>query len=467
MTRRNKVFIGVGVAVLGAGLVYGNFATKRNDGVTVTTEAVAKRDLEAIVSASGKIQAKREVNITSEVSGKVMHLAVDEGDRVKTGQFLLEVDPRNYRTGVQVSEAALEQSRISLQQARNALEQARVNLKLAQDDFQRKSDLSKAKLITRQEMELAENTVTLRQADVRTAEQAISNASQRIKSQEADLDSRRHDLSKVTITAPIDGLVTRRNVEEGETAMAGFTNNPSVVLLVISDMSVIQAEVEVDETDIPNVKLGQTAQVSIDALPERKFKGHVTEVGNSPITASASGGARAATNFKVVVTLDEEVPSVRPGFSATADITTATRGDAVSVPIQAMAVREVNVDGSGKVVREPKSSGKGRRAGGSAVETKVAAADKAAAEKAGADPKAGSDPKGGGTTKKELEGVFVVRNNVAEFTPVKTGIAGDKYFEVLDGLKVGDMVITGPFDSVRNLADGKAVKVEQPQPKAK
>jgi HlyD family secretion protein len=458
MTRKKKIIIGVVVVVAAAGLVYGNFATKRNDGVTVTTEAVSKRNLEAIVSASGKIQAKREVNITSEVSGKVTHLAVDEGDKVKMGQFLVEVDPRNYRTGVQVSEAALEQSRIALLQARNQLEQAKVNLKQAQDDFTRKSDLWKAKLITKQDMDVAESTVALRDADLHIAEQAISNASQRMKSQEADLDSRRHDLSKVTITAPIDGLVTKRNVVEGETAMAGFTNNPSVVLLIISDMSVIQAEVEVDETDIPNVKLGQPAKVTIDALPDKGFKGHVTEVGNSPITASTSGGARAATNFKVVVTVDEEVPNVRPGFSATADITTATRAEAVSVPIQAMAVREVTVDAAGKMVREPKGKRGGGRSGG--VETKVAAADKTATDKDAADAKAEKAAKAA-QTKKELEGVFVVRNNVAEFTPVKTGIAGDKYFEVLDGLKVGDQVITGPFDSVRNLSDGKTVKLDQ------
>jgi HlyD family secretion protein len=460
MTRKKKIIIGVVVVVAAAGLVYGNFATKRGDGVTVNTEAVGKRNLEAIVSASGKIRAKRTVNITSEVSGKVTRLAVDEGDIVKTGQFLMEVDPRNLRTRVQMGEAGLEQTRIALQQARNQLEQARVNLKQAQDDFKRKSDLWKAKLITKQDLDLAESAVALRDADVRNAEQAISTASQRIKSQEADLESQRHDLSRVTITSPIDGLVTKRNVEEGETAMAGFTNNPSVVMLIISDMSVIEGEVEVDETDIPNVKLGQIVKVTIDALADKSFKARVTEVGNSPITASQSGGARTATNFKVVVTLDGEVPSVRPGFSCTADITTATRTEAVAVPIQAMAVREVTVDASGKMVREPKSKRQGSGAG-SGIDAKVSAADKTTTDKAGG-TKAGTkaDP-----PKKELEGVFVVRNNVAEFTPVKTGIAGDKYFEVLDGLKVGDQVIIGPFDSVRGLTDGKTVKAEQPQKK--
>ena len=444
MSRKKVIIAGI-IVIVAAGLIYANLAFKKTDGLTVNVEAVGKRDLEAIVSASGKIRAKRTVNITSEVSGKVMQLAVEEGDRVKAGQFLMQIDARVQRTRVQVSQSSLEQGRIALAQAGINLESAKLNLKQAQDDLQRKRNLWKATLITKQELDLAENAVTLREADVHNGEQAISTAAQRIKSQEADLESQQHDLSRVTIQSPIDGLVTRRNVEEGETAMAGFTNNPSVVMLIIADLSVIEAEVEVDETDIPNVKIGQTTKVTIDALPDKSFKGRVTEVGNSPITASQSGGARTATNFKVVVTIDGEVPNVRPGFSCTSDITTATRTQAVAVPIQAMAVREMTLDAGGKVVREQKTKARG----GSGVGTKVSAAEKA--------------PKGdkSGQTKKELEGVFVVRKGAAEFTPIKIGIAGDKYFEVLEGLNVGDQVVTGPFESVRGLADGKPVKTTE------
>ena len=439
MTRK-KVLIGLGVVVLVGAMVWANFAFKKQEGPTVTVEAIKGRKLESIVSASGKIRARRTVNITSEVSGKVVKLAVDEGDRVKLGQFLLQVDPRTVRSRLQVSEASLEQQRISLLQARQSLENSKVNLKLAQDELARQQRLDRDKLATRQALEQAQDTVTLRVGDVKNAEQAVSTADQRIKSQMADLESAHYDLSRVTIESPIDGIITKRNVEEGETAMAGFTNNPSVVLLIVADMSVIEAEIEVDETDIPNVKLGQKTKITIDALPDRSFPAKVTEIGNSPITAAASGGVRQATNFKVVVTIDGEIPEVRPGFTCTADITTADRENAVAVPIQALTVRELTFDPQGKVVKPPKLE-KGRRPVAPIVEA--------------------SELKPG-FTKKEVEGVFVAdKESRAEFVQVKTGIAGDKFFEVLDGLKVGDRVITGPFASVRNLSDGTVVKVEE------
>ena len=251
------------------------------------------------------------------------------------------------------------------------------------------------------------------------------------------------------INAPMDGLVTRRNIEEGETAVVGTMNNAGTVLLTIADMSVLEAEVEVDETDIPTVTLGQTASVTIDAVPNRMFKGHVTEIGNSPVqTSTQTQGQqqRQATTFKVVITLDEDVPDVRPGFTCTAEITTATRKEAVAVPIQALTVRELLYDPSGTIVREPPPERKRRLIGN-------AADDQATA------PKPTEPPPG--HTRRETEGVFVINDGKAVFTPVKTGVAGEQYFEVLEGLAAGDQVITGPFASVRELADGEAVRLEQ------
>ena len=253
----------------------------------------------------------------------------------------------------------------------------------------------------------------------------------------ATLDSARYDLSKVRIESPINGIVTRRNIEEGETAVTGTMNNPGTVLLTIADMSIIEAEVEVDETDIPNVQLGQKAKVTVDAMPGKTFTAKVTEIGNSPIQVTGQAASQA-TNFKVVLTLDGEIPDVRPGFTCTAEITTATRDGVQAVPIQAMTVREVVVDASGSVVREPVTPGAPRPRRGAAPQTDLKP----------------------GQSRKELEGVFVVRDNRSEFTPVKTGIAGEKYFEVLSGLKEGDQVITGPFTSVREISDGSPVKVE-------
>jgi len=220
----------------------------------------------------------------------------------------------------------------------------------------------------------------------------------------------------------------------------GTMNNAGTVLLQLADMSVIQAEVEVDETNIPHVQIDQRAKITIDAIPDRSFKGHVTEIGNSPIQAAAGTTTTTqATNFKVVVVLDEPVPEVRPGFTATADITTAVRKDVVAVPIPAVAVRELVYDANGQIVREPRTD-KRRR---SPVETVAAAAE--------------LKP---GQTRKEVEGVFLVRDGRSEFLPIKMGIAGDKYFEVVNGLKNGDQVITGPYNSVRTMADGDMVKVD-------
>jgi HlyD family secretion protein len=430
----------LGLVVVVGAMIWANFAFKKTEGPTVTVETIKGRPLESIVSASGTIRARRTVNITSEVSGKVVKLSVEEGDRVKTGQFLLQIDPRAVRSRLQISEASLEGQRIALQQARLSLDNAKINQKLADDELARQMRLDKDKLATKQALEQARDNATLRHGEVKTAEQAVAAADQRIRSQQADLESVQHDLSRVTIESPIDGIVTKRNVEEGEQAVVGFTNNPSVVLLIVADMSIIEAEIEVDETDIPNVKLGQTAKVTIDALPDRTFTAKVTEIGNSPINATTTSSAvRQATTFKVVVTLDGQIPEVRPGFTCTADITTATRENVVAVPIQALTVRELTFDPQGKVVKPPKLEKGARPSSGSA-------------EAAELKP---------GFKKKETEGVFVVdKDNKAQFVQVKTGIAGDKYFEVLEGLKAGDRVITGPFTSVRTLADGGQVKIE-------
>lgn len=439
MTRK-KVLIGLGLVVVVGAMIWANFAFKKTEGPTVTVEAIKTRALESTVSASGTIRARRTVNITSEVSGKVVKLSVEEGDRVKAGQFLLQIDPRAVRSRLQISEASLEGQRIALQQARLSLENAKINQKLADDELARQLRLDRDNLATKQALEQARDNATLRRGEVKTAEQAVSAAEQRIRSQQADLESVQHDLSRVTIESPIDGLVTKRNVEEGEQAVVGFTNNPSVVLLIVADMSIIEAEIEVDETDIPNVKLGQSAKVTIDALPDKTFTAKVTEIGNSPINATTTSSAvRQATTFKVVVTLDGQIPEVRPGFTCTADITTATREKAVAVPIQALTVRELTFDPQGKVVKAPKPE-KGARPSSGAVE---------AAE---------LKP---GFKKKETEGVFILdKDDHAQFVQVKTGIAGDKYFEVLEGLKAGDRVITGPFTSVRTLSEGAPVKVE-------
>jgi len=221
--------------------------------------------------------------------------------------------------------------------------------------------------------------------------------------------------------------------------VVGTMNNAGTVLLVIADMSIIETEVEVDETDIPFVEVGQPAKIQIDAFPDKTFPGKVTEVGNSPITATGAAATGRATNFKVVVQIEGEVPDVRPGFTCTATITTATRKAALGVPIQAMTVREFIVDEKGVIVPPPPAP--------------AGAASNAPRPTTPQELKPGQ-------TRKEFEGVYVARDDKATFVPVKVGIAGEKYFEVLDGLKEGDQVITGPFANVRTMKEGDAVKAQ-------
>jgi HlyD family secretion protein len=422
-----------------------NFWFKRDTGTTVTVEAVKNRDLQAIVSASGKIQAKRFVNMSAVQMGRVTRLGVEEGDRVKAGQFLLEIDPNTLRGTVQRSEAAVAGARAGLDQAKVNIETAKANLNLAQDQAKRQRELWKQGLTTREALDQAESLLKVRETELAARQSEVANREQMIHQETATLSTNRYNLDQVTLVAPFDGIVTRRNIEEGENVVVGTMNNAGTQLLTIADMSIIEAEVEVDETEIPTVRIGQPAKVTIDAMPGRTFTGKVTEIGNSPLqtTAQASAGQQA-TNFKVTVQIDGQIPEARPGFTCSAEITTATRKAVVSVPIQAMAVREVIYDAKGGIVRPPKEDKRKRRS----PETTVTAAELKPGE-----------------TRKEIEGVFVWRAGNAVFEPVKTGIAGDKYFEVISGVKPGDQVITGPFNSVRNLKDSDAVKLEEKKDK--
>ena len=437
-----KVLIVLGVLALGAAVVAANLYYRRDTGLTVAADTLRARDLEAIVSASGKVQPKRQVNVSAQTPGRVTRIAVEEGQRVKAGQFLLEIDPKQLEGQMQRGEASVAAAQSSLLSARTTVEQGRATLELARQNLKRQEDLWKEGLTTRENLEKAQNEVTVREVDLRTRQQDIETNEARIRQEQASLSTTRYNLNQIIITAPMDGLVTRRSIEEGETAVVGTMNNAGSVLLTIADMSVIEAEVEVDETEIPMVMLHQEAKVMIDAVPDRTFRGRVTEIGNSPIqTSTQNTGQRQATTFKVVITLEEQVPDIRPGFTCTAEITTAKRKEVVAVPIQALTVREMLYNDKGEMVRETPT----RRRRSANLETPVNA----------------SNEPPPGHTRKETEGVFAIREGKSIFLPVKVGIAGEQYFEVLDGLKAGDQVVTGPFSSVRELADGQPVKIQQ------
>lgn len=405
MQTRTKVVIGIlVVAVFGSAAAIG-VVKGRDKGVEVRMDEVARRDLVALVTASGNIRARRAVQLSSDVSAKVAQLLVNEGDDVEAGRVLLRLDPAQYQAGVSRAEAALAQARAT--QA-----QMQANLLRAQRDLDRLLALRARDplLVSTQQVDDAETGVEVAQAQLRSAEHGVSQA-------QASLDEAQDRLAKTIIRAPMSGKVTRLNVEEGETVIIGTMNNPGSLILAISDLSLIEVVVQVDETDVPRVSLGDSATVRIDAFPTRTFTGRVTQIGNSAIRppTQQAAGQQAAIDFEVVITLDPTDVELRPDLSATADIVTDISPDAVSIPIIALTVREPERD----------------------------TADAAAAAR---------------RDTPDEEGVFVVKEGKVSFTPVKVGIAGQEFFEVIDGVNVGDTVVAGPYQRIRQLKDGDAVK---------
>ena len=413
--------IALGVVIVLGGIIFANLKREAGKVATVQAEKTARRNLVSQVTASGRIQPKREVKVSATRMGRITRLGVAEGDRVAAGDFLLEIDPAQYASAVARLSA-------SLQAARALHEVAKAEHAQARQERDRVVRMRENSLASEQDLEKAETALSVAVARTSSASETVAEA-------KAALDNASHELSEVTIRAETDGIITKLNVEVGETAVVGTMNVPGTELLRIADLSVMEAEVKVDETDVVEVTLGQAAEVSIDSYPDTTFAGNVTEIGNSPILDA--GGARdQSVDFKVVVTLTETVPGVRPGLSAKAEITVAQRDSVVAVPIQALTVRRP------KDLEEKKRG----KADGGAV-----AADE------GAD----------GETDDEMEGVFVVENGHARFRPVTTGKSSDKYFEVTSGLEPGEMIVTGDFKTIRELTNGQRVKIEKPDAKTK
>ena len=412
-----KILIGLAIiAVVGAGIA-SNIWWREPDAPEVRVEAASLRDLTATVSGSGAIRPAREVDISSNVMGRVTRLAVEEGEVVETGDFLLEVDPQRLQSTVDQMEASLGSSRTQVSLAQQDLE-------YAQQVLDRREGLYQQDLLSR---ELYDDAVQ----NVARAQRTLEMRDQDVVRIDAQLAQSRYDLTQVIIEAPMDGIITKLNIEQGENVVTGTMNNAGTVLLTIADLSTVELEIEVDETDIVHVELDQAAEVRIDAFPDDVFEAVVTEVGKSPIGAA---GGNQAINFKVVVRLTDTVPGARPGLSGTADITTAMRGEILAVPIQALILREVQLDKDGEIIRE---------------EDPLAMDDLSLSLE---------EPEKGETA--ELEGAFVVRDGRALFIPIQIGIAGERHFEVLQGVEEGDEIIIGPFEVIRTLIDGERVKTQ-------
>jgi HlyD family secretion protein len=411
MGKKGKWAIGI-IAVVTVASVLGMSAAKRgNKAVEVRMETVQKRDLVASVTASGQVRPQTKVDVASDVAGKIIKLSVKEGQIVTAGQFLLQIDQAQPL-------AAVERSTAVVASARSQLAQARANLEQAQKNYDRTAGIKKInpQFITDEQMEQLKTAVDVNKSLVDAAAHSVDQAS-------ASLNDAKSALSKTTLYAPMSGRVTRLAVEQGETAVPGTFNKDAATLLTISDMSTLETRVKVDETDVARIKLGDSAQVQIDAFPDTTFVGKVTKISNSSVKA-ATASADQAVDYEVTIQLLNAPKDTRPDFSATAKVITDKRTGVLSVPIIALTVRENQAIPAG--------------------DTAVGLGKARPAKDIG---------------KKDIEGVFVVgTDNKVTFRAVKVGIAGEKHFEIVGGLKEGEKIVAGTYQAIRELKDGALVR---------
>jgi HlyD family secretion protein len=409
MRKRTKIILAVVGALVLLFVAMGFIKRKDKNVARVTTAKVESIDLVSKVTANGKIQARRKVDLSALVMGQIVNLAVKEGDKVNRGQLLLQIDRAQLAAQTAGRESALAAMRSDLQAAQANSEQARFDYERARRNWE-------AKILSEAEYQKAKSVYD-------TARAQLSATQQRLQESGANLAASRDSLSKTTVSAPIAGVVTYLPVKEGEVTVIGTMNNPGTQLLTISDMSEVEAVMMVDETSVPEVKVGQKANLNIDAYPNRPFEGVVTEVGSSPISKndpdllSLTQGSEAI-NFKVKIRVVNPPETIRPGFSVTADILTGRKEGATAIPIQALVVRDV-----------PKKDGK---------------------------------PAGGGAGRPQTEeGVYVIKAGKLAFEKVETGLAGELMIEVKSGPKVGAEIVTGPFKVLRQVKEGDKVIVEK------
>jgi HlyD family secretion protein len=406
---------GIGGIILASVVALAVVAANKNKTkpVEVRVEGVEARDLVASVTASGQIQPRTKVDVSADVTGKIVRLVVKEGEMVTKGQLLLQIDPEQ-------ATAALQRAEANLASTRAQAAQARANLIQAQRNYERSLSIQKQSpaLVSEEQLEQLRT-----QADVNKA--LVEAANYSVEQSQASVRDARQALSRTTITAPMSGKITRLNVEEGETAIMGTLNKDAATLLTISDMSVLETKVKVDETDVARINVGDSALIQIDAFPDTAFVGKVVEISNSSVTKTGTAAASGdqAIDYEVRVQLVNPPLETRPDFSATAKIVTARRTKVLSIPIIALTVREneelPNGDSAVTVGRQPAKE-VGRR---------------------------------------DVEGVFIVgADNTVSFRPVKVGIAGERHFEVLDGLKPGERIVAGTYQAIRELKDGALVK---------
>ena len=426
MSKRVKIIVGVvvGVAVIG-GLTVANLK-KNGQGkpAEVRLEKVEKKTLVSTVRSPGRVRPAEYVNLSAQVPGRIVDLAVEEGDTVKAGDLLIRLDDTQYRADMENARAGAE-ANVSLSSAR--VDRSRQNL-------ERQKKMQANKLVSEEAIEIAETDLKIAESELAARKEDLAGSRARIRSSE-------DALSKTIFTAPTGGIVSALNVKEGEIVITGTMNNPGTVILTIADQSKMQVEAEVDETDVIDIHPGQVAKITVDALPDTTFLGYVTTIGSSAQQGGA-GTAEAATNFLVKVLFGADVPQLRPGMTADVEITTMTRTEVMAVPISSLVARDKKTIDRQKKRHEEMAAGGG---------------------KAMANGKKGEDDEDDETTKspgdeKLLEGVFVNEGGKALFRSVKTGISDDTHIEVIGDVAVGAEIVTGPYKTLRELKYGAAIK---------
>ena len=471
MKTKWKVILAVSIIVVGAGAVIASIQYSQKGIVTVQTGKVVRQDLVSTVTASGEVKPRNYINLDANAMGPLTAIFVKEGDHVRKGQVVAQIEAIQAKADVDAQQAAIQSALAdtaaaqaneksmndAVANAQATLEKSKATLEVARLNLERASQLYKDKLIAKQDYDQkkadydtamagvaeAQTRVEQVRSQMAQAKQQVTSSQRRVNQAQASLTRMNDVLQKYSVTAPLDGVVTDLPVKVGETVVPGIQNSAASTVMTVADMSVITAEVQVDETDIVNIALGQSADITVDAVPNKTFKGHVIEIGETAILRSTGVAASSSTtssqeakDFKVKIAMDNPPPEMRPGLSCTAKITTATRHEALTIPLQALTIRQK----------------------GDLEKVKVGGANTVQA--------AGTvDPKVEKEKKEEIQGVFVVKSGRATFQKVDTGITGATDIEVLSGLQPGQEIVTGSYKTIRTIRNDAKVKVDNSKPK--
>jgi len=463
-----KIALILGLLILVAGGIFASIRYNNRGIITVQTGKVVRADLAAVVTASGEIKPRNYINLSPSAIGPIDEILVKEGDRVRKGQVVARMENTQPKADVEAQRAAIDTALAdsaaaeanaksmddAINTAQSEVDKAQATLELGKLNMDRYNKLWADKLVAKQDydqkkadydndvaaLQEAQEKVAQAKSQKAQAREQVSSAQRKVTQAQANLVRYKDMLDKYSVEAPLDGVVTNLPVKVGETVVPGVQNTEGSTIMTIADMSIITAEVQVDETDIVNVSLGQSADVTIDAIPNKTFKGRVIQIGDTAIVRSTGVAASSSTtssqeakDFKVVVALSDPPEDIRPGLSCTAKITTATRHDAVTIPIQALTIRQ-----KGDLEKKPPTGSV------QAATTPTAAQEKDA--------------------KTEIQGVFIVHGDRADFKKVDTGITGATDIEVIGGLQPGDQIVTGSYKVIRTMRNGAKIKIDNKAP---